>query len=84
MTTAVLFYAAQRFRKGVSESLLAEEIQRSGRLTGDVLSRLLKPINDWIEQYVPKQKEMGGKVTKISLHRKSKGGGGEQKKKKGS
>ena len=82
VTTSVLLYVARRFRKGVSESLLADEIQRSGRLAGDVLGSVIKPINDWVERYVPKQQEIGGKVKKILINRKSKGDDTKRKKKK--
>ncbi len=70
---AILAYAAKRFRRGVAESLLADELQRSGRLTGDVLGTVLGRINNWAERYVPVQREMGGNVKKISVRRKDKG-----------
>lgn len=79
VTTGVLFYVTRRFGKGVSESLLADEIQRSGRMAGDVLGNVIKPINDWIERYVPKQQQIGGKVKKISISRKGKGDGDGKK-----
>jgi len=70
----VVGYVAHRFKKGVDKSLLAEELERSGRLTGNVVGVLLQRINNWAERYVPKQRELGGRVTKISAapRRKSK------------
>jgi hypothetical protein len=69
----VLGYIAKRFKKGVDESLLAEQLQRTGHLAGDVLGSVLARVNDWAERYVPKQRELGGRVTKITAKRKGKG-----------
>jgi hypothetical protein len=69
---SVATYVATRFKRGVNKSLLADQIERSGRLTGDFLARALSKVNDWAEQYVPKQKELGGKITKISVQRNAK------------
>jgi len=66
----VLGYVAKRFRKGVDTSLFAEEIERSGRLSGDVIGSALARVNNWVERFVPKQRELGGKVTKITVKRK--------------
>jgi hypothetical protein len=71
---AVVGYVARRFKKGVDKSLLAEELERSGRLTGNVFGSALTRINDWAEKYVPKQRELGGRVTKIAVKRKRKSG----------
>jgi hypothetical protein len=62
---AVLAYVGTRFAKGVDESLLADELKRSGRITGDALGRILVKVNDWAEQYVRKQKEKGGNIRGI-------------------
>jgi hypothetical protein len=62
---AVVAYVARRFKKGVDESLLAKELQRSGRLSGNALGYILERINNWAERYVPEQREIGGNVTKI-------------------
>jgi hypothetical protein len=69
---AVATYVARRFKKGVNKSLLAKQIERSGKMTGDVLGGVLKRINDWAEKYVPEQRELGGKVKKIRVERKRK------------
>ena len=69
---AIAGYVAHRFKKGVDKSLLAEELERAGQIVGDVLGRVLGRINDWAEKYVPKQRELGGKVKKITVKRKSK------------
>ena len=69
---AVLGYVAKRFKKGVDESLFAEELQRTGRMAGDVFGSVLSRVNDWAERYVPKQTELGGRVTKITARRKKK------------
>lgn len=69
---AVATYVARRFKKGVDKSLLAEEIERSGRLAGDVFGALLVKVNNWAERYVPKQRELGGKITRIRVQRKRK------------
>jgi len=77
---AVVGYVAHRFKKGVDASLFAEELQRSGRLTGDVFGSLLQRINNWAERYVPKQQELGGKVKKITARRKTEGKDGTSNK----
>ncbi|MBE1162795.1 hypothetical protein [Dyella acidiphila] len=64
---AVVGYVGKRFKKGVDESLLAKEIQRSGRLVGNVMGRILERINNWAERYVPEQQELGGNITKIEV-----------------
>jgi len=69
---AVATYVARRFKKGVDKSLLAKQIERSGKMTGDVLGSVLKRINDWAEKYVPEQRELGGKVKKVHVERKLK------------
>ena len=68
----VLGYVARRFKKGVDKSLLAEELERSGRLAGDVMGSVLTRLNNWAERYVPKQRQLGGNVTKITVQRKRK------------
>ena len=67
---AVLAYVVRRFKKGVDKSLLAEELERSGRLSGDLIGHALHRINNWAERYVPKQREAGGNVTGIKVERK--------------
>jgi hypothetical protein len=69
---AVAAYVARRFKRGVDKSLLADQLERSGQLAGDILGAALSRINDWAERYVPKQKELGGKVTKVRAVRKRK------------
>jgi hypothetical protein len=69
---AVATYVARRFKKGVDKSMFAEELERSGRMAGDVLGSALTRINDWAEKYVPKQRELGGKVKKVTVKRKNK------------
>jgi hypothetical protein len=69
---AVVAYVARRFKKGVDKSLFADEVERSGRMTGDVFGAVLGRVNDWAERYVPKQRELGGRVTKITAQRKHK------------
>lgn len=71
-SNAVSTYVARRFKKGVGKSLLAKELERSGKLTGDKLGSVLKRINDWAEEYVPEQRELGGKVKKIRVLKKRK------------
>jgi hypothetical protein len=71
-TGAVATYVAKRFKKGVDKSLLAEQLERSGRLAGDVFGSVLERINDWAEKYVPKQRDLGGKVKTIRVERKPK------------
>lgn len=68
---AVVAYVANRFRKGVDASILAEELERSGHLAGDFFGPLVRRINNWAERYVPKQKELGGKVNKIYVGERS-------------
>jgi hypothetical protein len=63
---AVVSYGAQRFRKGVDSSILGKELERSGRLFGGLVGPLVASINNWGERYVPYQKELGGKVKRIS------------------
>ena len=77
----VVGYVAKRFKKGVDSSLVAEELERSGKLAGDFFGPALKRINDWAERYVPKQREIGGRVTKILVHEKRKKSGGGEKRK---
>lgn len=67
---AVLTYVSTRFARGVDESLLADELKRSGRLTGDSLGRILSRINDWGERYVKKQRDKGGNVRAIKAQAK--------------
>ena len=69
---AVATYVARRFKKGVDKSLFAEELERSGRLAGDVFGSALARINDWAEKYVPKQRELGGKIKSVKVERKRK------------
>ena len=69
---AVATYVARRFKKGVDKSLLAEQLERSGLLVGDVLGSALAQINDWAEKYVPKQRELGGKIKSLRVERKRK------------
>jgi len=51
---------------------LAEQLERSGHLAGDVFGSALARINDWAEKYVPKQRELGGQVKAIRVNRKTK------------
>ena len=67
---AVATYVARRFKKGVDKSLLAEELERSGFIVGNLLGSVLKQINDWAEAYVPKQRELGGKIKSIKAEGK--------------
>jgi hypothetical protein len=76
----VLGYVARRFKRGVDQSILAQELERSGRLTGNVLGSALTRINNWAERYVPMQRELGGRVTKITVQRKHKSGGDDKNK----
>ena len=69
---AVATYVARRFKKGVDKSLLAKQIERSGKMTGDLFGTILKRINDWAEKYVPEQRELGGKVKNVRVERKRK------------
>jgi len=69
---AVATYVARRFKRGVDKSILAEQLERSGQLAGDIFGSALARINDWAEQYVPKQRELGGKVRKIRVVKKAK------------
>lgn len=69
---AVATYVAKRFKKGVDKSLLAEQLERSGRLAGNVLGSVLERVNDWAEKYVPKQKELGGRIKSIRVEHKHK------------
>lgn len=64
---AVATYVARRFKKGVDKSLFAEELERSGLLAGNVLGSVLEIINDWAEKYVPKQRELGGKIKSVRV-----------------
>lgn len=68
---AVLRYFGKRFMKGVDESNLADEIIRSGRITGDLMEKILKRVNDWAEPYVKKQQQHGGHISKITIEKKS-------------
>lgn len=56
--------------KGVNQSLFAEELERTGRIIGDLLGSILMRVNNWAEQYVRKQMELGGRVTKIIAQQK--------------
>ncbi|MBI5638271.1 MAG: hypothetical protein HZA03_09920 [Nitrospinae bacterium] len=71
-SSAVSTYVAHRFKIGIDKSLLAKDIERSGKLIGDKLGSILKRINDWVEEYVPEQRELGGKVKKIRVEKKRK------------
>lgn len=66
----VLGYVAKRFMKGVDQSLFAEELEHAGRMVGDLFGSVLARVNNWAERYVPKQRELGGRVTKITAQRK--------------
>ena len=70
---AVLAYVGTRFAQGVDESLLADELKRSGRITGDSVGRILARVNDWAERYIEKQKEKGGNVRAIKARAKQDG-----------
>lgn len=72
---AVLGYVAKRFKRGVDKSILAEELARSGRLSGDFFGQLLARINDWGEKYVRKQRDFGGNVRRIRVEKRHKKGG---------
>lgn len=67
---AVLTYVGTRFARGVDDSMLVDEIKRSGKLTGDSLAPILRKINNWAERYVKSQKELGGNITKIAASKK--------------
>lgn len=71
-SSAVAIYVARRFKKGVDKSMLAEELERSGMLMGDVFGSALMRINDWADKYVPKQRELGGNVKKVTVKRRNK------------
>jgi hypothetical protein len=73
ISTAVVTYVARRFKKGVDVSLLADEIERSGRITGDFFGGLLQRLNNWGEQYVRKQREKGGNITRIQVRKRAGG-----------
>jgi hypothetical protein len=75
---AVAAYVARRFKKGVDKSLLAEELERSGRMAGDVMGSALNRINNWAEKYVPKQKELGGNVKRVTVRKKKSAEAGEK------
>ena len=70
VSSTVVAYVLRRFKKGVDESILAEEIQRSGLLAGDFIGNLLAKINNWAERYVRKQQELGGNIEKIRIEKK--------------
>ena len=66
----VTHYAISRFAKGF-RGAFDDQLVRTGRLTGEALSRVLEKINDWAEQYVRKEKRRGGNVTRIKAKPKS-------------
>lgn len=63
---SVLTYVGKRFARGVDDTALADELRRSGRLTGNAVASLLKRINDWAESHVDWQRERGGNITKVT------------------
>jgi len=44
----------------------------SGQMAGDELGSALARINDRAKKHVPKQRESGGKVKKVTVKRKNK------------
>ena len=71
-SSAVFLYVAHHFKNGVDESRLAKELERSGKIAGDLLGSALAKINGWAEGYVKKQRVNGGNVKGISVKRKNK------------
>ena len=67
IAAAVALYVANRFKKGVNDSLFAKELERSGRMFGDALGPIVERINNWAERYVPAQREVGGRVKHIKV-----------------
>ncbi len=71
-SAAVAKYVSCRFKREINMCLLAEQLERSGRLAGDILHSVVAHINDWAEKYVPKQREMGGKIKNVRVERRHK------------
>jgi len=71
-SAAVAKYVSCRFKREINMCLLAEQLDRSGRLAGDILHSVVAHINDWAEKYVPKQREMGGNIKNVQVERKHK------------
>lgn len=62
---AIAAYVARRFRWGSDNSVLAKQLERAGKLAEAPLGSALARINQWAAQYVPRQRELGGKVKKV-------------------
>jgi hypothetical protein len=61
---AIPAYVARRFRNG-GDNALATHLERSGKLANFSFGSALARINEWAEQYVPRQRELGGKVKMV-------------------
>jgi DNA helicase HerA-like ATPase len=62
VSAAIAAYVARRFRSGADQGVLAGPLERAGKLPYLPFAPALARINDWAAQYVPRQREMGGKV----------------------
>ena len=71
-SAAVAKYVSCRFKREINMCLLVEQLERSGQLAGDIFGSVLAHINDWARKYVPKQREMGGKIKNVRVERKHK------------
>jgi len=73
MTGILSVYAATTvlnpLKRGVDSSNLRKEIERLGRVSGDVLSAVIAQINAWGEDYVARQRASSGNVTSVTVAR---------------
>jgi hypothetical protein len=68
-STAVAVYVGRRFKPSVGKSFLADQLDSTGGVAGDLIEPIIKRISDWAMQYVPKQRELGGQVIDIQVKR---------------
>lgn len=55
LSSSVILYVAKNFKKGFLKGSLDEEISRSGLISNNFISNILRKINDWAEKYVDKK-----------------------------
>ncbi|MHB8423308.1 MAG: hypothetical protein ACYDAM_11200 [Leptospirales bacterium] len=71
LSVEAIKYISKRFKKGDQQSLIVEQIVRSGILIDYSLGSLLEEINNWAEEFV--KKHLGkSKIKKITAKRKLK------------
>lgn len=67
-------YVEKRFRRGLKKSALGPELERSGKIAGNLLAEILKRLNDWADGYSKNSLRKRGNIQRVTIHGKSRFG----------